>query len=164
MDQWQRKDNENYQRNQRQCILLQLLHHTLVHHRMIQNLKEVLIINLIDRSVYSANLNRNKTDVQILRKIIPSKDQKAALYSIRRGKSQTAELHFKRVYQCRIFSVEQICEQSRLLYLMESKNSKNAMFDRNIEHRDDCNGSIISLLYIAVKHSIVGVFRFHQIQ
>ena len=115
---------------------------------MMRNCNEVLINNLMDDSVYTMNLNRNYIDVQIMRIIIPTKDQKAALYSIRRGKSQTAEVHFKRIYQCRIFSIEQVSEQSRLLYLMESKNSNSAMFDRNMEHRDDGTITIGSFLRI----------------
>ena len=117
----------SYSKPQRPRTILQPLDDVLLNHRMMINTREVLINNLMDESVFEMNLNRNYIDSQIVRIIIPSSDQKATLYSIRRSRTQTAEVHFKRIYQCRIFSVGSITEQSRLIYLMESKNSNNVL-------------------------------------
>ena len=122
--------------------------------RMIRNSKEVLINNLMNESVFEMNLNRNYIDSQIIRIIIPSNDQKATLYSIRRSRTQTAEVHFKRIYQCRIYSVGCITEQSRVIYLMESKNSNNVLFDRNMEHRDDGTITIGTFVRIMAPQAI----------
>jgi hypothetical protein len=105
-------------------------------------MREVKIDDLSDEiKIFSMNLNRNHLDVQLLRVITPNKDQKASIYA-RKQRTNNQEVHFSRLFLCRIHSTQHIVENGRLLYLMEANGSNNMLFERNLEFRDDGTISI----------------------
>ena len=132
----------NAQQNARQRVILQPLEDSLRNSTMIRNIREVSINALASDEIYDMNLNRNYVDAQLIRIITSRQEQKAYLYSLRggRNKSSARETYFSRIFQCRIYSSTNINDHSNILYLMEARNSNKALFDRNLELRD--NGTI----------------------
>ena len=126
----------------RQRIELMPLDVSLRQSRLMRKMTEVNIDDLAnDEAIFKMNLNRNYIDVQLVRVITPNKDQKANVYGIRRrngGANQ--DVHFNRLFLCRIHSTRNLEANSRLLYLMEANGCNNMLFERNLELRD--NGTI----------------------
>ena len=96
-DEEPRNNDPNPAPNQRQRITLQPIDNSLIYHRMLTRTTEVLINNLMNDNVFTMNLTRQYVDAQIMRFIIPNRDQKATLYSVRRSRTQSGEVHFKRI-------------------------------------------------------------------
>ena len=96
-DEEPRNNDPNSAPNQRQRTTLQPIDNSLIYHRMLTRTTEVLINNLMNDNVFTMNLTRQYVDAQIMRIIIPNRDQKATLYSVRRSRTQSAEGHFKRI-------------------------------------------------------------------
>ena len=142
---------------QRQRTVLEPLDPSLLHTRMITNTNEISINTLMSEEVFNININRTFIDVQVSRIIIPNQQQKATIYNIRR-RHQT-DVHFKRIYQCSIFSRMNITDNSRIIYLMESKNSNNVLFDRNLEYRDNGTITVGSFLKILAPQPIDNVMN-----
>ena len=126
----------------RQRVILVPLEDSLLNSRMITRTNEVSITTLSSDDVFTMNMNRNYIDVQLIRIITPRKEQKAYLYSLRSGRkgSSSKETNFSRIFQCRIYSAMNSSEHQKIIYLMESKNTNNNMFERNLDFRD--NGTI----------------------
>jgi hypothetical protein len=139
-------DDEN--ENRRMRHVLSPLDLSLLNERFMRRMKEVKVDLLQGESVLEINLNRIYIDVQIIRVITPSPAQKANIYGVRRKNSNNQEVHFSRLFLCRIHSELDLNEHSRLIYLMEAKNSNNMLFDRNLELRDDGTISIGTFLRI----------------
>ena len=150
-----RNRNENGDRARLRTIL-RPLDNELLNSRMISRTNEVLIDDLIGDSVYEMNLNRNYLDVQLVRIITPNRDQKAHIYSIRRkqNNNSSSEVNFTRIFQCRIFSEKNKSDHSRLIYLMEARNSNNVLLNRNLEYHDDGTITIGTFLRILAPQPI----------
>ena len=136
---------ENRKRNEvnvRQRVILQPLEDSLRTSTMIRLAREVSITSLGNDEVYTMNLNRNYLDVQLIRIITSKREQKEHLYSLlsARNRSNSREIYFSRIFQCRIYSSTNYNAHGTIIYLMETKNSNKALFDRNLELRD--NGTI----------------------
>ena len=130
-------------RQNRQRVILAPLENELLNSPIITRTREVSIDALSSDDVYSMNMNWNYIDVQLLRIITPrGKDQKAYLYSLRSGRrgGGSKDVNFTRIFQCRVYSAINTSEHKRIIYLMESRNSNNNMFERNLDFRD--NGTI----------------------
>ena len=83
------------------------------------------------------NLYRVYIDVQLLRLITPSLQQKAMTYGVRRRNNNNQDIIFSRLMLCRVYSEKKYFNGSRLVYLMESKNSNQCLFNKNVELRDN---------------------------
>lgn len=150
--------NNNINSNQRQRTNLIPLDSSLINQPVITDLKEVGVNDLIGEKVFDIDLDDQYIDVQLLRIITPNTDQKAHIYSIRRARgtnnNNSSEVHFSRIYQCRIYSEKNLNDHSQLLYLMESRNSNQSLFDRNLEYRDNGTITIGSFLRIIAPQEI----------
>ena len=133
---------DNNEQNARQRVILQPLEDNLRVSTMVRVQREVSITALGGEEIFTMNLNRNYLDVQLIRIITSKKEQKAHLYSRSIGRNRTTarETHFSRIFQCRIYSSTNFNDHGTIIYLMEAKNSNKALFDRNLELRD--NGTI----------------------
>ena len=86
----------NVHRNVRQRVVMTPMDLNLITSRIFLRMKEVNIDNLSDEEeILKMNLNRNYIDVQLLRLITPSKDQKANIYS--RQKKQQSRCSFQSI-------------------------------------------------------------------
>ena len=83
------------------------------------------------------NLNSVYVDVQLLRLITPSSQQKAMTYGVRRRNNNNQDVIFSRLMLCRVHSKENYSNGCKLIYLMESKNSNQCLFNKNVELRDN---------------------------
>ena len=83
------------------------------------------------------NLNRVYIDVQLLRLITPSLQQKTMTYGVRCRNNNNQDIIFSKLMLCRVYSEEKYFNVSRLIYLMESKNSNQCLFNKNIDFRDN---------------------------
>jgi hypothetical protein len=130
--------DDNNRRNVRSRTQLSPIDQSLIGSVLMRRMtNEVTIDDLIDeKKILEMNLNRNYIDVQLVRVITPNKDQKANIYATRR-RGNNQDVHFSRIYLCRVHSNLRITQNSRLLYLMEARGSNNTLFDRNMEYRDD---------------------------
>ena len=126
----------------RQRVILRPLEDALLNSQMITRTREISIATLSSNEVFTMNMNRNYIDVQLIRIITPRKEQKAYLYSLRSGRKggNSKETNFSRIFQCRVYSAMNSGEHQKIIYLMESKNTNNNMFERNLDFRD--NGTI----------------------
>ena len=121
-------------------------------------IKEVNIDELEGERHLFLNLNRVYIDVQLLRLITPNSTQKAVIYGARR-RTTNQEVIFSRLMLCRIHSEENYMLGSKLIYLMESKNSNKCMFDKNVELRDNGVISIGTFFRIISPHPIENKMR-----
>ena len=121
-------------------------------------LNEVNIDELEGDNHLFLNLNRVYVDVQLLRLITPNSSQKAVIYGARR-RTNNQEVIFSRLLLCRIHSEQNYNIGSKLIYLMESKNSNKCMFDKNVELRDNGVISIGTFFRIISPHPIENKMR-----
>ena len=104
---------------------------------LMERLNEIKIEQLEGEETNKINLNRSFLDVQLLRLITPSSQQKAMAYGVRRRINSNQEIIFSRLLLCRVHSQNNYYSGSKLIYLMESKNSNQNMFNNNVEFRDN---------------------------
>ena len=104
---------------------------------LMERLNEIKIEQLEGEETNKINLNRSFIDVQLLRLITPSSQQKAMAYGVRRRINSNQEIIFSRLLLCRVHSQNNYYNGSKLIYLMESKNSNQNMFNSNVEFRDN---------------------------
>lgn len=142
--------------SRRRRVILAPLEDCLLNSRMITHTREISITTLSSDNVYTMNMNRNYIDVQLIRIITPRKEQKAYLYSLRSGRrgGGSKEMHFSRIFQCRVYSAMNSSEHKKIIYLMESKNSNNNMFERNLDFRDNGTISIGTFLRVISPEAI----------
>jgi len=146
-------------------LIIEPLDTNLVGSRMMTRMKEVSLDALMcEDKVQEMNLNRNYIDVQLIRLITPEqKDHRASIYNIRRrnggNNNSNQQVHFSRLLLCRLHPEKNQNEHTRLLYLMEAKNSNNVLFERNLEYRDDGTISIGSFFRILAPLPIVNSMR-----
>ena len=74
-------------------------------------------------------------------------------------RTNNQEVIFSRLLLCRIHSEQNYMIGSKLIYLMESKNSNKCMFDKNVELRDNGVISIGTFFQIISPHPIVKKMR-----
>ena len=143
-------------RQNRQRVILAPLEDELLNSPMITRTREVSIDALSGDDVYEMNMNRNYIDVQLIRIITPKKEQKAYLYSLRSGRrgGSSKEMNFSRIFQCRVYSAFNTSEHKRIIYLMESRNSNNNMFERNLDFRDNGTVTIGTFLRVIAPEAI----------
>ena len=104
---------------------------------IMKKLSEVNVDQLEGDESNKINLNRVYIDVQLLRLITPNQQQKAMTYGVRRRNNNNQDVIFSRLMLCRVYSNKRCSDGSRLIYLMESKNSNQCLFNKNIELRDN---------------------------
>ena len=104
---------------------------------IMNKLSEINVDQLEGDESNKINLNRVYIDVQLLRLITPSLQQKAMTYGVRRRNNNNQYVIFSRLMLCRVYSNKRYFDGSRLIYLMESKNSNQCLFNKNIELRDN---------------------------
>ena len=104
---------------------------------LMERFNEIKIEQLEGEETNKINLNRSFLDVQLLRLITPSSQQKAMAYGVRRCNNNNQEIIFSRLLLCRVHSQNNYYNSSKLIYLMESKNSNQNMFNNNVEFRDN---------------------------
>ena len=125
---------QNAQRNR---SMLSPLDETLQNTRQFSMVREVKLDDLMDeKKVLEMNMNRQYIDAQLLRIITPNKDQKASIYFRRQNQKNNSEVHFSRMYLCRVYSSD-IDHNCLMFYLMEANMCNNSLFDRNLEYRDN---------------------------
>ena len=107
-----------------------------------EKLNEISVDQLEGDEPNKLNLNRVYFDIQLLRLITPTIHQKAMIYETRRCNNNNQEIIFSRLMLCRIYSGNNSSIGSKLIYLMESKNSNQCLFNKNVEIRDN---SVISI-------------------
>ena len=121
---------------------------------IMNRLSEIGVDQLEGDESNKLNLNRVYIDVQLLRLITPSLQQKAMTYGVRRCNNNNQDIIFSRLMLCRVYSEEKYFNGSRLIYLMESKNSNQCLFNKNVELRD--NGVIsIGTFFRIVTHCLL---------
>ena len=104
---------------------------------LMNRLTEINIDQLEGDEPNKLNLNRVYVDVQLLRLITPSSQQKAMTYGARRRTNNNQDVIFSRLMLCRVHSKENYSNGCKLIYLMESKNSNQCLFNKNVELRDN---------------------------
>ena len=104
---------------------------------MMNKLNEIGVDQLEGDESNKLNLNRVYIDVQLLRLITPNSQQKAMTYGVRRRNNNNQDVIFSRLMLCRVYSEKKYSNGSRLVYLMESKNSNQNLFNKNVELRDN---------------------------
>ena len=104
---------------------------------MMNRLSEISVDLLEGDESNKLNLNRVYINVQLLRLITPSLQQKAMTYGVRRRNNNNQDIIFSRLMLCRVYSEKKYFNGSRLVYLMESKNSNQCLFNKNVELRDN---------------------------
>lgn len=97
-DEEPRDNDPNPAPNQRQRSTLQPIDNSFIHHCMLTRTTEALINLFMNDNVFTMNLTQQHIDAQIVRIIILNRDQKATLYSVHRSRTQSVEVHFKRIY------------------------------------------------------------------
>ena len=130
----------------------------LIDDETMDRINEVNIDELEGDNHLFLNLNRVYVDVQLLRLITPNSSQKAVIYGARR-RTNNQEVIFSRLLLCRIHSEQNYNIGSKLIYLMESKNSNKCMFDKNVELRDNGVISIGTFFRIISPHPIENKMR-----
>ena len=138
------QNGENNKQSARQRVILQPLEYSLHVSTMIRVAREVSIIDLRSNDAFSINLNQNYIDVQLIRIITEKREQKAYLYSLYSGRNRITakEIHFSRIFQCYIYSSSNYNDHRTIIYLMEAKISNKAVFDCNLQLR---NNGIITI-------------------
>ena len=123
--------------NRRRTILTPL-DPELLNSTLMSSIDEVNINSLRSGNddIFEMDLDTNYLDVQLIRIITPNMNQRASVYGIKR-RNNNQDIHFSRLFLCRLHSDTNLNEMSKLIYLMEARNSNNMLFDRNIDHRDD---------------------------
>ena len=152
-----REEHQPEMRQNRRRVILAPLEDELLNSPIITRTREVSIDALRSDEVYEMNMNRNYIDVQLLRIITPrSRDQKAYLYSLRSGRrgGGSKDVNFTRIFQCRVYSTMNTSEHKRIIYLMESRNSNNNMFERNLDFRDNGTVTIGTFLRVIAPEAI----------
>ena len=152
-----REEHQPEMRQNRRRVILAPLEDELLNSPIITRTREVSIDALSSDEVYEMNMNRNYIDVQLLRIITPrSRDQKAYLYSLRSGRrgGGSKDVNFTRIFQCRVYSAINTSEHKRIIYLMESRNSNNNMFERNLDFRDNGTVTIRTFLRVIAPEAI----------
>ena len=142
------RNNERPNRPNRQRSVLSPLDDDITRSLLMRRVREIKIHDLQGDAVYDMNLNRNFIDVQIIRIITPNTNQKANIYAIRNRRANNQDVHFRRLFLCRVFSESDITEHSKPIYLMEASDQNNMLFERNLEWRDDGTISIGTFLRI----------------
>ena len=104
---------------------------------IMKKLNEINVDQLEGDESNKINLNRIYIDVQLLRLITPNLQQKAMTYGVRRRNNNNQDVIFSRLMLCRVYSNKRCSDGSRLIYLMESKNSNQCLFNKNVELRDN---------------------------
>ena len=137
-------DQNQTQRNVRARTILSPLDNTPVSRSIFNRCNiEVKLSDLAnDDKIFDLNLNKIYLDVELLRIITPAADLKANIYQRRNkaGNSNGNQIPFHRIFLCRVHSSQNLSENSKLLYLMESKGSNETLFDHDLQRRD--NGTI----------------------
>jgi hypothetical protein len=130
--------------NQRQRTVLAPLDSSYVGSRIFTRTREISVNILSSETAGTMNLTKKYLLVQLLRIISPSQNQKANIYSNRRRNGTiNQEVTFSRLFLCRIHPDEgMITDHSRLIYLMQARNSNSYLFDDNKEWRDNGTFSI----------------------
>ena len=126
--------------NNRQRTVLFPLDPTFHGSRSFTRTREISVNILSTESSSTMNLTKKYILAQLLRIISPSPNQKANIYSNRRRNgTMNQEVTFNRLFLCRIHPDEgMITDHSRLIYLMQARNSNSFLFDDNKEWRDNC--------------------------
>ena len=93
------------------------------------------------------NMNRNYIDIQLVRLITPEqKDHTASISNIHRwnrgNNASNRQVHFSLLFLCCLHPERNQNKHLRLLYLMETTNSNNVIFEQKPEYRDDGTISI----------------------
>lgn len=104
---------------------------------LMKKLDEISVDQIEGDESNKLNLNRVYVNVQLLRLITPRSQQKAMTYGVRRRNKDNQDIMFSRLKLCRVYSKENYSNGSRLMYLMEFKNSNQCLFNRNVELRDN---------------------------
>jgi len=117
---------------------------------IMNRLSEISVDQLEGDESNKLNLNRVYIDVQLLRLITPSLQQKAMTYGVRRRNNNNQDIIFSRLMLCRVYSEKKYFNGSRLVYLMESKNSNQCLFNKNVELRDNGVISIGTFFFVLV--------------
>ena len=154
----QNSEDGKEQDNEMDLLPYEPLDTDLIDDDTMDRINEVNIDELEGDNHLFLNLNRVYVDVQLLRLITPNSSQKAVVYGARR-RTNNQEVIFSRLLLCRIHSEQNYNTGSKLIYLMESKNSNKCMFDKNVELRDNGVISIGTFFRIISPHPIENKMR-----
>ena len=116
---------------------------------IMNRINEISVDQLEGDEYNKLNLNKVYIDIQLLRLITLSLQQKAITYGVRRRNNNNKDIIFSRLMLCRVYSEEKHFNGSTLIYLMESKNSNQCLFNKNFQLIDNpimCMKPCISLL------------------
>ena len=81
------------------------------------------------------------------------------MYSNRKSNRDSSSANYSRLFLCKVFSQE---ENSRLFYIMESRNNNNQLWNRNRQLQDDgtvtigCIFRILAPMVLPMKAPILG--------
>ena len=108
--------------NRRRTILTPL-DPELLNSTLMSSIDEVNINSLRSGNddIFEMDLDTNYLDVQLIRIITPNMNQRASVYGIKR-RNNNQDIHFSRLFLCRLHSDTNLNEMSKLIYLMEARN------------------------------------------
>jgi hypothetical protein len=156
-------NNENEDRNQRRRIVIPLSpeDQAIANSTMMRRSEETSLFNLTDENYREESedmMDERYIDLQLLRIITPDSSKGASIYQ-NRGRRvgfnrSKQEVHYTRMYLCRIFSVDHNQRCRSLVYIMQARNSNEDLWKLDIELRDNGTLTIGSIFRMIAPHFV----------
>ena len=151
------------QPNQRRRIVtaLEPVDNNISESTIMTRLSETSLYNLIDETYREDSedmMDEKYLDLQLLRIITPDSNNVAAVYYNRAKRFGTAknkqEVHYTRMYLCRVFSVDHINRNRTLAYVMQARNTNEDLWKHDIELRDNETLTIGTIFRLVAPHFV----------